>query len=594
MKKLFKTNRLSVLSALSASLLLLGCTNADYDLDKLDYTLGFGGGELTLPANNTVSIELDDILNLGNSDLIRTQANGDYLLGKLPEAVTPISVTIEPLVQTINESGEQSFAINIPDAIKPFAGTVIDLKQHLGKTLDADGDVSLISYRFDVDPVVKELNHVGVGGSNGVNLRLELTLPLVVKKFAKVAIQLPRNFVMTYSGTTGTFDNTDNANTLTLTDYDPSEDNGRLSMTFNVTGINVKTYDDKDYVTYDPDKAEMILISNIGVQLEIESLQVPTTPSIEIKGTPTFDQIVVTSARGIFDPDINLDNVGTVTIHNIPDFLTNQDVVADIANPQIWVTLKTNMPLGGEIDATISSDTYPQGIQINNINLKPKAEGDTQDAETKLVICRQAPEDLNGFEPIIIENLSKLIETLRDGMQLSFRATKAKAKPEVANVELGKEYHLTPSYEFTAALALGDNAVIVYSDQENDINDDIEDLQLSAGAKVLLTANVENGVPADVEIDLTPLGKNGQPLSVLTVTPIKNKVAAGATDSGIEYEITDVNGNGLQQLDGIEYRLTVTAPSDADKKGQTLNKNQQILLKDIKLVLNGQVVYDAN
>ena len=110
----------------------------------------------------------------------------------------------------------------------------------------------------------------------------------------------------------------------------------------------------------------------------------------------------------------------------------------------------------------------------------------------------------------------------------------------------------------------------------------------------MLTANVENGVPADLEINITPLDKNGNKLNALTVTPIKNKVAAGATAGEIQYEIKDDSGKALKQLDGVDYRLKVTAPSDATQKGKTLNKNQEIKIKDIKLQLNGKVVYDAN
>lgn len=584
-----------MLSALCGSLLLLGCTNADYDFDKVDYTLGFGSGQLVLPSNNSVTLQLDDILDLGNSDLISTTSTGDYMLGKQPEDVSPITVKVDPLVQTIDASGEQSFSIDIPDVVKPFVGQEFDLTKPelLGKTLDAEGDVSLISYKFDVDKVVKDLKHVGLGYDKGVNLRLNVTLPNVIKK-ANVAINLPRNFDMSLTQSSDpnvTFNNKDNINTLTLTDFNAEQP---LSLTFNVKGINIKKFDDKDYATYNPETLEMILISNIGLKLQIARLQVPSTPTIEVKGTPSFDDIVVTSATGVFDPDINLDDVGTVTINDIPDFLTDKEVVADIANPQIWLTLKTNMPLGGDIDAKITSDTYAKGIEINGIELKAKAATDTQDAETKLVICRKAPENLNGFTAIEVDDLSKLIEKLQNGMKLSFTATKAKAKQVEATVELGKEYHLIPTYEFSAALALGENAAIIYSDTENDWNKDIDKLELSESSKIMLTANVENGVPADLEINITPVNKNGQPLTALTVTPIKNKIAAGATAGEIQYEISDASGKALKQLDGVDYRLKVTAPSAEAQKGKTLNKNQKIKIKDITMQLNGKVVYDAN
>lgn len=590
MKKLFRNYRLPVLTALSSSLLLLGCTNADYDFDKVDYTLGFGSGEITLPSNNSINIMLDDILDLGNSDLINTTASGDYVLGKEPEVVSPISVTVDPLVQTINESGEQSFSIDIPAELQVLAGTTVSVKDILDHTLDGNGNISLISYRFDVDPVVKELKYVGVGYDKGVNLKLNVTLPNIVKK-AKVTIQLPRNLDMTYTGSMGTFNQADN--TLTL-DFDQNGNASSMQLVFNVKGIFIKEFDEKNYATFNPNKLEMILFSDIALQIEIEQLLVPSTPNIEIKGNPTFDDIVVTSARGIFDPDIDLEDVGTVTIDDIPDFLTDKEVVADIANPLIWLTIKTNLPLGSIIEARVSSDTYPKGIMIegdNAIELNPQATGATEDAETKIVICRHAPENLNGYKAIEIEDLSKLIEKLQDGMKLSFTATKAKAKQVEGTVELGKNYHLNPSYEFNAKLALGDNAVIVYSDTENDWNKDIDKLELSDNSKITLTANVENQVPADLEINITPVDKNGQPLTALTVTPIKNKVAAGATIGEIQYEIS---GTGVKQLDGVDYRLKVTAPSDAAQKGKTLNKNHQIHLKDIKIQVNGKIIYDAN
>ena len=605
MKKLFKSNRLPMLSALCGSLLLLGCTNEDYDFDKVDYTLGFGSGDLVLPSNNSVTLKLDDILDLSGNDLIKTitkeesekgeGTEGDYMLSKVPEDVNPITVKIDPLVQKINESGEQSFSIDIPDEVKQFAGVEIDLTNPLllGKTLDAEGDVSLISYKFDVDKVVKDLTHVGLGYDKGVNLRLNVTLPNVIKK-ANVSINLPRNFDMSLTQTSDpkvTFDNTDNINILTLTDFNASQP---LSLTFNVKGINIKKYDDKDYATYNPETLEMILISNISLKVQIATLQVPSTPTIEIKGTPSFDDIVVTSARGVFDPDINLDDVGTVTINDIPDFLNDNEVKADLDNPLIWLTLKTNMPLGGDIDAEITSDTYGKSIAIDGIELNAKADGDTQDAETKILICRYEPKDVKGFTVKAVPELSKLIETLKDGMQLSFRAKKAKAKQVEATVELGKDYYLKPKYDFSAALALGDNAAIVYSDKEVDWNKDIDKLELSDNSKILLTANVENGVPADLEINITPLDKNGNKLNALTVTPIKNKIAAGATSGEIQYEISDASGKALKQLDGVDYRLKVTAPSDAAQKGKTLNKNQEIKIKDIKMQLNGKVIYDAN
>lgn len=601
MKKLFKSNRLPMLSALCGSLLLLGCTNEDYDFDKVDYTLGFGSGDLVLPSNNSVTLKLDDILDLGNSDLITTESNGDYKLFKEPDnAINPVKVNIEEITITGHEERGLDYPAitlpEIPDAIRELIPSQISLPYHyeiFGQSVDipvleANGDISLLEYEFDADPAIKSLKYVEVGkNGKGVNLTLSLTIPTAVSKFGSLTIDLPDMLTMTCPSMANNFDK--EKNVLTLTNY-PVD--GQLQIVFNVTRINVKTINENNFVKLENGKFK--LKTTVGLAVSISELTLPKESTLTLSGVAKFDDLVITKACGIFDPDIDLGDVGTATINDIPDFLTDKDVVADIANPQIWLTLKSNMPLGGIVDAKITSDTYSKGIIINNIELEAKAEEATEDAETKIVICRHAPEDLNGYKAIEVEDLSKLIEKLQDGMKISFTATQAKAKQEEATVELGKDYYLKPEYRFSAALALGDNAAIVYSDKEVDWNKDIDKLELSDNSKILLTANVENGVPADLEINITPLDKNGKTLNTLTVTPIKNKIAAGATAGEIQYEISDASGKALKQLDGVDYRLKVTAPSDAAQKGKTLNKNQEIKIKDIKMQLNGKVIYDAN
>lgn len=606
MKKLFKSNRLPMLSALCGSLLLLGCTNADYDFDKVDYTLGFGNGDLVLPSNNSVTLKLDDILDLGNSDLITTESNGDYKLFKEPDnAIDPVKVNIEEITITgHDERGLDYPAITLPEipgAIRELIPGQISLPYHddiFGQSVDipvleANGDISLLEYEFDADPAIKSLKYVEVGkNGKGVNLTLSLTIPTAISKFGSLTIDLPDMLTMTCPSMANNFDK--EKNVLTLTNYPV---NGQLQIVFNVTRINVKTIDDNNFVKLENGKFN--LKTTVGLAVTISELTLPKESSLTLSGVAKFDDLVITKAGGIFDPDIDLGDVGTVTINDIPDFLNDDEVKADIDNPLIWLTLKTNLPLGGDIDAKITSiidGINKYTININDIELKAKADGANEDAETKILLCRKTPEgtDLTNVQVKEVPDLSKLIETLKDGMQLSFRATKAKAKQVEATVELGKDYYLKPEYKFSAALALGDNAAIVYSDKEVDWNKDIDKLELSDNSKILLTANVENGVPADLEINITPLEKNGKTLNTLTVTPIKNKIAAGATAGEIQYEISDASGKALKQLDGVDYRLKVTAPSDAAQKGKTLNKNQEIKIKDIKMQLNGKVIYDAN
>ena len=576
MKKLFKGYRLLVLTVFSGSLLLLGCTNADYDFDKVDTTLGFGDGQLTLPSNNSVVVTLDDILDLGSTDLIKVEeATGDYVFGKDPESVSPVTVNIDPITNTGFTTNLPIPALVLDPVVSAFAGQVIKLSDYGVEPLKVKQSISTFDYSFTVPDEVKELNQLTLQ-EGGSDLNITLTLP-GIKSVQKFVITLPKQLVLVNKGI-GTLSAD---NTLTLPAGTPVENN-KLEFKFKVTDIKANLNANH----------QLTLQDNVNLDVEVDEIVVPSSSTIQFAGQVTLSQLTVTAATGVFKPTIDAQQVGSTTINSLPNFLTDARVVADVDNPQIWLTVESNLPISGTVEARLGSSTLNGFVELT------KAKGNAlhiaANTTTRLVICRKAPGSLSGYTAIIADDLSNVIKKLNEGMQITIDITSFEADESTSTILLGHDYTFTPNYRFTAPLALGDEAVIVYTENEGDWSKDIDKLQLSKGSKAILTANVENSVPADLQIDITPQDKNGQTLSELVVTPIKNKVAAGVNNGQIEYEITDPNGNGLKQLDGIHYILNATAPSTADQKSKTLNKNQKILLKDIKLQLNGHVVVDAN
>lgn len=100
---------------LSCGMLTLGtgCTDNDFDLSKIDTTIGIGGNELTLPTNSTENIMLDDVLELNNSDLVYVAENGDYMFKKEGDDCAPA----HPLVDKVNVSQTNIKNLKIDDAI---------------------------------------------------------------------------------------------------------------------------------------------------------------------------------------------------------------------------------------------------------------------------------------------------------------------------------------------------------------------------------------------------------------------------------------------------------------------------------------------
>jgi hypothetical protein len=372
-------------------------------------------------------------------------------------------------------------------------------------------------------------------------------------------------------------------NTLTLAENYTMPSTQKLELKFKVTDIKASVVNHK-----------FTLQDNVKLQVEVDEVKVPSpwSSSVTFQGEVTLSTMTVTKATGVFAPTIDAQQVGSTTINSLPEFLTDSRVVADIDNPQIWLDITSDLPLGGTVEARLGSSTLNGYVELTKANGNALTIG--ANTTTRLVICRKAPENLSGYTPVIASNLSDIVKKLDEGMKVTIDITSFEADQTTSTIELGHDYTLTPAYQFTAPLALGDDAVIIYNKNEGDWNKDIKDIQLSTGAKAMLTATVENSVPADLKIDITPLDNNSKTLTELTVKPIKNTVAAGVTNGEIQYEITDNSGKGLKQLDGVNYILNVTAPSADAQKGKTLNKQQKILIKDIKLQLNGNIVVDAN
>ena len=574
MKQSKTKKQLLLLSCVVGGMLLSGCADDGYKISSVDATLSIGNGNLNLPTNNSVVVTLDDILDLGSTDIITVDNNGDYKFGKAPENVSDVKVRVNSIHSNGSPRTLAFPAINLPASIQALAGQTIKPSDY-GVSLAQGGDISLIDYQFNVPNDVESLNYVVLG--NGVSMKIEITLSAVTK-LNKLEVTLPRQFVVeNLNG--GTFDNT--TNKLTLTNVTVSS--GKVTLNFLLKQIKAGLDANHAFAVHD----------NVHMNIDIAELKVPSAATLPVSGVVTIGSMDVTAANGRFNPTIDPQAVGSTTINSLPDFLTDARVVTDIDNPQIWLTLVSNLPIDGYAEAKLSSTTSQADVILSKAkgNELPIAANST----THLVICRKAPANLSGYKAVIAPDLTNLIKKVQEGMKINIDITKYESQQTSdATVELGHDYLIKPDYTISAPLVLGDEANIIYNSTEDNWNKDLKDLELTKGATLQLTASVNNGVPANLEINVKPLGVDGTELTTLTVKPIENKVKAGETAGTIKYEIVDPEGAALKKLNGIQYELLVTAPSAASEKGKVLNKNQKITITTTDLNLSGKLIIDAN
>lgn len=576
-------------------LTLTGCTNNDYDLNNVDATMGFGSESLVIPNSSTKEIQLKDVLDLKEGGCVVTDAAGNYLFQLAGGDVEAAYPNISPIILDVTNVFDGDISLS------NAASTGAKARRAPGSSLHlASPKVMMFEYHGN-DKAVKSLNEAKINeNENGteISIRLDFSnISTAVSNIESATLTLPAylsisqvngnsNGVPTHNGSKVTITNISTARPLELSlktqklDFTNNQnDHGRLSI--NNGAIDLTGY------------------FSIAMQCNVTGAM-PDNPTIKAKIGVADRTITMNSATGIFDPKINLNSLGEVDVTGLPDFLDDDDVVADLDNPQILLTVNNNMDVAATVSATVISTK--EGRELARVTLPEMSVA--KNGLSKICICRQKTSELNQqygeANVYAVSNLSTLINRIPDHIKIV--DVNAHAKPEVATIVFGEKYHVKPSYEVNAPLAFGEKANIVYEDSFTGWNDDIDELDLAEETYIEVTANVENKVPAYLTVKAYPVDAQGNKIEDKLLIEIPDEVAAStdgttAVTTPITMKITPKVKNSLKQLDGLVFRLEGSAKSANGNKvtGISLNKREHTLkLNDIKVKIVGKIIGDFN
>ena len=576
-------------------LTLTGCTNNDYDLNNVDATMGFGSESLVIPNSSTKDIQLKDVLDLKEGGCVVTDAAGNYLFQLAGGDVEAAYPNISPIILDVTNVFDGDISLS------NAASTGAKARRAPGSSLHlASPKVMMFEYHGN-DKAVKSLNEAKINeNENGteISIRLDFSnISTAVSNIESATLTLPAylsisqvngnsNGVPTHNGSKVTITNISTTRPLELSlktqklDFTNNQnDHGRLSI--NNGAIDLTGY------------------FSIAIQCNVTGAM-PDNPTIKAKIGVADRTITMNSATGIFDPKINLNTLGEVDVTGLPDFLDDDDVVADLDNPQILLTVNNNMDVAATVSATVISTK--EGRELARVTLPEMSVA--KNGLSKICICRQKTSELTQqygeANVYAVSNLSTLINRIPDHIKIV--DVNAHAKPEVATIVFGKKYHVKPSYEVNAPLAFGEKANIVYEDSFTGWNDDIDKLDLAEGTYIEVTANVENKVPAYLTVKAYPVDAQGNEIEDKLLIEIPDEVAAStdgttAVTTPITMKITPKVKNSLKQLDGLVFRLEGSAKSANGNKvtGISLNEREHTLkLNDIKVKIVGKIIGDFN
>lgn len=593
MKKKQMKASLLLASLLTLGFLVTGCTNDDYDFDQIDATMGFGSGELEIPASSTMNIPLSDILELEENGSVKIAANGDYLFQLTGTDASTASPQISPIHLT-GKSYKHQFTLNTSSAAKGTraAGTHLSYVSPKRQMFVYNG----------TDAAVKSLKSAEVDGEIVLTVNLALNgLSSAIATIDKVTINLPGYLQISQVTGKGNGVPMVNGSKITVENVSTSRD---LRLTIKAKKLDFANQDDAygKVVFGDNGSIQMDGYFDLGIEANITG--VPTS-ALSIGANVTVNDITLKSATGIFDPEINISSLGDVTVTGVPDFLSEDGVRADLENPQIILSIKNDMDAAAKVSAKVISTKNGQNlatVQLPEMNICKT----TVAPVTKICICRHNTEELTAqygaANVYVVSNLATLInQHIPDHVQITDVEAKADLSQEMT-IEFGRNYHVVPSYEIYTPLAFAEDAVIEYADDFDGWNDDLDDLELSEGTYVRLTADAQNLVPATLIVEATPLGLEGTDISNLIEVNVKKGTVKASADgvkaatSPLEIELREKVKGGLQKLDGLSYKVKGKASHDGTTvTGINLNSKKHTLkLENIKVKLVGKVIGNFN
>lgn len=592
MKRKQKRVTLLLASLLVGGFLVTGCTNSDYDFNEIDATMGFGGDGLELPASSTMDIPLKDVLDLEENGSVKLDDEGNYLFQLTGSGSSEANPKIEP----IRLEG-RSYNANIPISLSASAKAT--------RSLTASSGIPEVKEKmFEYHGVDKSVKSLTKANMKPVTMKLTLGfsgISSVISKIKKATLTLPGYLSLNRVVGDGNDMPIPPSSRIDIADISTSRD-----MVLTITSNELLFSEQDAYGTLSiAEDGKIDMDGYFGLKIDdFELTGTPSTANMSIAAKVEVENIELTSATGVFDPEVNFGTLGEVDVTGVPDFLSDDNVVADLANPQILLTINNEMNVAATVKATVTATKSGQTtatVQLPEMYIEKNSVSPT----TQICICREKTPELTaqyGEKNVYaVSNLSTLINKIPDHVSIGNVEARADQSQE-ATVEFGKPYHITPSYEVYAPLAFGKDAVIEYSDQFDGWNDDIDDLELSENTYVRLTADAISKVPAALILEATPLGVGGADISNLIEVNIKKGEVSASTDgetavtSPLEVEIREKVKGGLKQLDGLSYKIQGKATHNGTTvEGITLNANKHTLkLNNIKVKLVGKIIGDFN
>lgn len=578
MEKKFKNHAVVGMCALGL-IGLNSCLKVDetYDLDKdFDMTITVGG-DLTVPGSSTEKIVLGDLLDLEDNSVIKVNNSaGDYYLVQEGETNrTYVNVPGVDINMTENFHGAQ-LSENLSSV---STGSVAE------KKISFNENITMNVFKEGVTSDIKDITSTKTFCENtylkftksGIDFKAILDEGYTLE-FPDYVVLESKDYNWKAEG-----------NKLILTKAGGLEITNYTMINFQMTEI---TFDGNDaqftYNENEKDNNSIKLGGNIKLNGEITaSTENLTGGNINLYANIYSERLVFKSATAIVDPKVDI-TIEPIRIDDIPEFLSDNNVVLDLTDPRIYITVTNPSPVAVNMNAALKS--FKEGnakgeAHLQDVNI-PK------ECENYVICVNQNEEGWNETDKIMyekVEGLSDLIKNIPDRIEITDVETSV--VQEEVTIDLDVDYTIVTDYRVDTPLMFGPETNITYTETIDGWDADLEDMEFD---RVEASMNVINEIPLGVKMTAKAIDVNGNVLENVKVdmdADIKAGAIGAPTTQNVKFTLTTDDGK-IAGLDGIE--ISVVASVDNSVRDVTLNENQTMQFTEIKLRLVGGITMDLN
>lgn len=637
----------SVLRALAASALfvcMVSCVNEDYDINNIDTTVDIYG-DLSLPVGNTEFIPIGDFLELDSNgeSVLKVDEQGNYIINFQGENIVqsvlidPITISPDQLIQNGGFKAIIPVKSNIVGIIPGIGAGDIDqipLPQVPGEVVadieikPADTDVFIHENIAEAAKTVKAIGKIDVSAPVSLKIVAKgLTRgKLTINKGMK--LEFPDCISLKKQGSSPLFEL--NGNTLTFVrPVEVSSVPVMLNLVIDRIDFSALPKGQGlvgDYIEISqPIKMTGMKVSADASEFGEKVGDLPNDVSLDIELNVT--SVDVRSVTAVIEPDFNI-LPQTVTIGELPEFLTGENVILDVYNPLIKMNVNNDTPVSVLLNADIvpKFKDAPEGkpVHLGSYDINSEDALLIKHGKTDIYISKRGYDIPTGGitsgenTPVNlkVENLSDIIKNIPDFLSL----TEIEADiPHKGNSETGfypEDYtelqfpanHKPINYDFSfdygisAPLAFGQELNIEYFTDIKDWNDSFnpsdEDADMTIDLQeAIINMIFINAIPLAMDVTAVPIDIKGNEMKNSDISVKLSGTVKGGNlkeETHTPLEITmKATPEALKQFDGLRIKITATSP-DPDFQGVPLNEKQGIKLDKMTARIKGGVSMDLN